>query len=176
MGSDLYLNYISFNNFFKTQNDVDFKVINYEYNPITNAFIVSFNAPPNPVELVDVNNYSIKQGETKLTVKYVEKIEERKAAIFLDNAAKDLMRKQGDKASSNLTYTITMHDINNRELDKHTITAINQFRELFVEQVHTRETIQPNATIIRKDIPLAKSPTPPKANGEYWMNPPLLKR
>jgi len=175
-GSDLYLNYISFNNFFKTQNDVDFKVINFEYNPIMNAFVVSFNAPPNPVELIDVTNYSINQGDDRLTVKYVEKIEERKAAIFLDDAARDLMRKQGDKSSSNLVYSISMHDINNRELDKHTVTAINQFRELFVEQVHIDGSTQPGTNMMRKDAPLAHSPTLPKTSEEYWMNPPLLKR
>jgi hypothetical protein len=175
-GSGLYLNYISFNNFFKTQNDVDFKVIDFEYNPITNVFVVSFNAPPNPVDLIDINNYLIKQGNAPLTVKYIEKIEERKAAIFLDESARSLMRKQDEKSSSNLTYTINIRDINNRELDKHTVTAINQFRELFVEEVHTSESTHSNITFIRKDIPLAKNPSLSNVNSNYWMNPPLLKR
>lgn len=171
-----YLNYISFNNVFKTQNDVDFKVIKFEYNPIMNAFVASLNAPPSPVELMDVANFSIRQANTPLNIKYVEKIEERKIALFVDEAARDLMRKQNDRVSSDLTYTMKLHDINNRELDKHTVPAINQFRELFVEQVHTRESIQPNAVVIRKDMPLISNPVLSKAGGEYWMNPPLLKR
>jgi len=175
-GANLYLNYISFNNFFKTQNDVDFKVIDFEYNPIMNAFVVSFNAPPNPVDLIDVGNYSIKQGEVVFGIKYVEKIEERKAAIFLDDAARDMMRKQNDKISSDLAYTMNLRDVNNRELDKHTVKAINQFRELFVEEVHANESLQPDAAVIRKDVPLIKNVIRSSAPGEYWMNPPLLKR
>jgi hypothetical protein len=175
-GSLLYLNYISFNNFFKTQNDVDFKMINFEYDPTMNAFVVSLNAPPNPADLVDLSKFSIKSGETPINIKHVEKIEERKIAIFLDDAARDIMRKENDKVSSNLTYKISIRDQNNRELDKHSVTPINQFRELFVEEVHPEGIIRSSIPVVRKDIPLANNPTQAKKTGEYWMNPPLLKR
>ncbi|MEI9919067.1 MAG: carboxypeptidase-like regulatory domain-containing protein [Bacteroidota bacterium] len=171
-----YLNYISFNNVFKTQNDVDFKVIKFEYNPIMNAFVVSFNAPPNPVDLADVNNFRLTHGDIPFNIKYIERIEERKAAIYVDGAARDIMRKQNDRLSSDLDYAIKLRDINNRELDRHTVPVISQFRELFVEQVHPSEAIQPNATVIRKDVPLVSNPAVSKADGNYWMNPPLLSR
>jgi hypothetical protein len=170
-----YLNYISFNNVFKTQNDVDFKVIKFEYNPIMNAFAVSFNAPPSQVELADVGNFNISQGDTRLNVKYVEKIEGYKYAIFIDDAGRELMRKQNDQVSSDLKYSMKLHDINNRLLDKHTVPMISQFRELFVEQVHIDQSIQSNAVVMRKDVPLINNPTL-KSSSDYWMNPPLLKR
>jgi len=172
----LYLNYISFNNFFKTQNDVDFKVIGLAYDQFKNAFVVSLNAIPSTVDLTDLENFSIEQGHKSLGIKYVEKIEDRKIAIYLDDASRDMMRKQDDKVSSDLKYRINIRDENNRELDKPTVAVINQFRELFVEQVNTHESIQPNATVIRKDLPLVSNPTLSKADGKYWMNPPLKKR
>jgi hypothetical protein len=171
-----YLNYISFNNVFKTQNDVDFKVIKFEYNPIMNAFVVSFNAPPNPVELKDVRNFNISHAKAPLNIKYVEKIEERKVAVYVDEAARDIMRQQNGQVSSNLEYAMKLHDVNNRQLDRHTVPMISQFRELFVEQVHANESIQRDAIVIRKDVPLVNNPILSTANGEYWMNPPFLKR
>lgn len=171
-----YLNYISFNNVFKTQNDVDFKVIKFEYNPVMNAFVVAFNAAPNPAELADVRNFNITQAGTRFNIKYVEKIEGYKYALFTDDAGREIMRKQNDLVSSNLDYSIKLHDINNRELDKHTVPLISQFRELFVEQIHPNASIQPSATVIRKDIPLVQNPTLSTTGGDYWMNPPLLKR
>ena len=175
-GDKFFLNYISFNNVFKTQNDVDFKVIKLEYNAIMNAFVVSLNAPPNPIELTDVANFSVRQGNTPFNIKYVEKIEDLKIAVFIDDAGRNMMIKQNNKVSSDLDYTIKLHDVNNRELDKHTVPIVDQFRELFVEQVHATGLMQPNATTMRKDIPLVNNPVASKINGQYWMNPPLLKK
>jgi hypothetical protein len=171
-----YLNYISFNNVFKTQNDVDFKVIKFEYNPIMNAFVVSFNAPPNPADLMEVANFNIRHSNVPFNVKYVEKIDERKVAVYVDDAGREIMRKLNDKVSSDLEYAMTLRDINNRELDKHTVPLISQFRELFVEQVHPSQGIEPTAVVMRKDIPLVNNPALSSANNQYWMNPPLLKR
>jgi hypothetical protein len=175
-GDKLYLNYISFNNIFKLQNDVDFKVIKMEYNPILNAFQASFNAPPNLEDLKTVSNYSIKLKGAPLVVTHIEKQEERKALIYLNDAGRDLMRQEGNNVSSNLEFSITLRDINNRLLDRHTVEAISQFRELFVEQVYTNKTTDQNSRFIRKDIPLVANPTRSKPEDEYWMNPPLLKR
>lgn len=175
-GKSLYLNYISFNNIFKLQNDVDFKVIKMDYNPIINAFEASFNAVPNAEDLKTVSNYSIKVRGNPLVITHVEKLDDRKAAIYLNDAGRDAMRQQGNTVSSNLEFAIKLRDVNNRLLDSHTVEAISQFRELFVEQVYSDKTFDPTARLMRKDIPLVANPTLSKTDTEYWMNPPLLKR
>jgi len=172
----MHLNYISFNNFFKTRNERDFRMIETTYDPSLNAFILSFNNDIDKSTALIKSNYEFKFENAPLEIHRVEPgYNSKQILVVLSNKEAGKFHKDAAELSSKLEFNVkNIRDIDNRELDKVTLNAVHQFRELFVQKMNPRkdETVISN---FQKDIPLSQNV--PEAidsrNVGYWMNTPL---
>jgi len=172
----MYLNYISFNNFFKVKNPLDFKVVDLVFNRSVFALRIEVNNNLAYVSQIDSTNFDVKIGESKMRIKEV--------SIYRKTI--DLMLEQNKKvdvweSKENLSNKIKLHfkditDVDGRELGKVTFITVNQFRELFVQKIHTSGFETEDSIFVDKTIPLSKnSPIPVKSGFNYFMNTPLKK-
>ena len=177
-GPVMYLNYISFANQFKTQNDTNFKVIEILYHKEKNAFVLDFNTVPEKTSVLDTSNYEFIIEDKLLTIRMVHMTGERQATLFLNDASGVLLSVYGDEISSKLKLrTKNIRDIDNRELDK-VSTSLFQFRELFVQKLFANKTPPSSLQFASKNIPLSNSSVDGalKENSNFWMNSPLKKK
>ncbi len=176
IGSYMYLNYISFNNVFKTRNDANFKLISMDYSKRLNALVLDFNMPPQRATAIDKKNYQFKIGNDELLIVKAYLETDRKVVLVLDDKYRLSFQNGFSEISSNLSFNIkNIHDLQNREVDQVTSNAINQFRELFVQRVSPgKEAFSSN--FIQTNKPLSQNvPTPSTDDNQFWMNSPLKK-
>ena len=176
MGPYMYLNYISFNNGFKTHNDTDFKVIEIEYSRDKKAFILDFNSIPEEKSVTDTSNYNFTLDDTKLVIREAQRTGERQVTLTLDESAAAFVKAYSDDLSASLSMsTKDIIDEKNRELDKASNAMVFQFREMFVQKVFPVKAAPADGEFIDKTVPLSKEAVSKNANrkDDYWMNSPL---
>jgi len=175
-GPSMYLNYISFNNFFKTHNEREFKVIDITFDRAKSAFLVKFNSKPDPVSALDTSNYDFRIGDEPIKVERVKLLDNTNALLFVDEKIGNTLEITIANSPSKLKFGITnVRDVDNRELDKVMNTTLYQFRELFVQKLNPHPAPHQPVEYIDRQKPLGASKISAVSDGSqgYWMNTPL---
>jgi len=171
----MYLNYISFSNVFKMPNPKDFAITDILYNSKKNVLFVTFNNPYSPDEVSKLSNYKVKIDNKKVDVKEVIfLLNKHKISLVLDDVSDFSKITNGD--SNRLMIDIkNLTDTEGRILGERTYLNYMQYREIFVQQVHTSWKEKPNS-VIDKFLPLKDNNISKSTETlEYWMNTPLMK-
>jgi hypothetical protein len=180
-GRFMYLNYISFNNYFKTHNEREFRVIDIIYDRQRNAVLLKFNSEPESVSVLNEQNYQVMLRNQSIPVIRVERSPGVKTDVFvyLDESVRGHLETVLRTSPSDLQFDIqNVRDIGNRELDKVTNTTLYQFRELFVQQLIPHPADAPRSASVDPNKPLGANPTVRVSDeyARYWMNTPLRKK
>jgi hypothetical protein len=180
VNTSMYLNYISFNNFFKVRNETDFKTTDVVLDRTLNAFVVSFNNIPEKTSVLNRDNYDFKMKGVKLLIREIKikNNSNKEAWIYLSDKERSRFDASADSVSADLTFDIkNIKDDHGRLLGEITFQEMNQFRELFVQKMMPVRDFPKNAIFIQKDVPLTQATLDPDhgEDGEYWMNSPLRK-
>jgi len=173
----MYLNYISFNNFFKVRNERDYRVIDMVYDQRTNCFIIDVNNNPDRVSSIIKRNYHFSFDDTALELKWIE-VNGKRIYVYLSEKEHARLLAGRNELGARLKMKIeNLRDMDNRELDKVTLTSVHQFRELFVQKMNEKEAAPGQALFLQKDKPLSRQAMEPVAAelSSYWMNSPLKK-
>ncbi|MRT94869.1 carboxypeptidase-like regulatory domain-containing protein [Ancylomarina sp. 16SWW S1-10-2] len=171
----MYLNYISFNNVFKIPNPKDFATKEIVYNLKNKSISVKFNNPYSPIGILRRSNYKVKIDNKKVRInKIVQDSINNKVHIILDNITDFPEIKENDSTRLKIDFK-NLTDIDGRKLNHRTYLTYNQYRELFVQQVHTNGK-EKSISFIDKFLPLKDNSTSEYIEPmEYWMNTPLKK-
>lgn len=179
----MYLNYITFNNFFEAKNGNYFKIDKSFFNPKKNTFTMYFN------RLIDFNsiepikrNFKIYYKGEKLTIVHVDFLDSNRILkIGIDTKTKEhinfLEESKNPNYSKFFTFDIAnIKDINGFKIDERASIKMNQYREFFVQEIFEQKEILLQKNFINKNVPLSKSLiTPLQLENNYWLNSPLKK-
>jgi hypothetical protein len=176
-GERMYLNYISFNNKFKVKSRDDFQIDDVTFDKNENAFYVRFNNTVDKRTIANSKNFRFIYKRKKLKINSVSLDDSKTVKISLINGAIPQGEELDEENMKELTYKIKkVTDISGRELNKKTFIKVNQFRELFVQEVFQHKELPDDLYFVNKIEPLAKS----KVNtgrllniSDYWINSPL---
>ena len=181
----MYLNYITFNNFFEATNGNYFKIDKTVFNSKQNAFKITFNRSIDLSSLKPFRrNFKIYFKDQKLKVIEVSPFDtdSRTVTVYIDEASINKIafekERQNPDYPSYFTFEIThIKDFNGYEIDKRTSIKMNQYREFFVQEVFENKRLPGQKNFIDKSLPLSKSMvTPLKLENNYWMNTPLKSK
>tara|TARA_R110002049_G_scaffold70344_3_gene181744 strand:- start:1037 stop:1588 length:552 start_codon:yes stop_codon:yes gene_type:complete len=180
----MYLNYITFNNFFEAKNGNYFKIDKTFYNSNTNSFRIYFNST------VDINsleplrrNFKIYYKGKKLQVSAANAFDasNRIFTLFIDQKSIENINFAEESKNANYSKFFTfdianIKDVNDFEIDERASIKMNQYREFFVQEIFEHKKLPLQKNFINKNVPLSKSiQTPLKLEENYWLNSPLKK-
>ncbi|WP_026775220.1 carboxypeptidase-like regulatory domain-containing protein [Polaribacter sp. Hel_I_88] len=180
----MYLNYITFNNFFEAKNGNYFKIDKALFDVNKNAFKIYFN------RTVDINsleplrrNFKIYYKGSKLKIMNVSAFDTSNSVFSIAIDKESIAEINFDEESKNpnyrnfFTFDITnIKDINGFEIDQRTSIKMNQYREFFVQEVFEQKALPLQKNFINKREPLFKATiTPLQLEENYWLNSPLKK-
>jgi len=176
----MYLNYITFNNFFEATNSNYLKVDKTLFNSQKNSFKVYFNRPIDN-NSIDKKNFKIYYKNEKLKVANISRFEgsSRIFSVSIDKKSIEKLTLEKEKKASNFAssfvFDITkVKDLNGYEINKRASLKINQCREFFVQETFENKEIPDQKNFINKKTSLSKSIiTPLKLKNNYWLNTPL---
>lgn len=180
----MYLNYISFNNFFEATNGNYFKVDKTMFNSKNNTFKISFNRRINMDYLEPVKrNFKIYYKGEKLKVTGISLFggDQKTVAVYIDKKSIEKINvnkeKQHPNYASYFTFDIkNLKDISGFEIDQRPSIKINQYRELFVQEIFEDKKLPLKQNFVNKNLPLSKTQiTPINFKDDYWINSPLKK-
>ena len=176
----MYLNYITFNNFFEAYSGEYFKLIKTYYNPKQQSFEMHFN------RLVALNsihkrNFKIYYKNKRLKVLDIIPIEGSTRIFNVVIDEKSFNEVILKKENVNLIYSpylkldiTNIKDLNGFEINKRPSLKINQYREFFVQETFEQKELPIQQNFIDKNSPLSKSLiTPLELENNYWINTPL---
>ena len=177
----MYLNYISFHNFFEAKSKMIFVTKDAIFDEKKLAIKIIFNR--------EVDIRSIKSIKRKVSLKYkgeelkVDRIEalnrkNKKFLLYLDPKHKNILK---DKKRFNFYNYFefkleNIKDVNGYKINKEVVIKFNQYREMFVQEVFESKQLPSNITFVNKIKPLSKSKiTETIFENDYWVNSPLKK-
>ena len=173
----MYLNYISFNNYFKVADRQSFEIKDITFDRDDNSFYVSFT---NPVKLEtqgSSKDFRFLYKKRKLSIDNIELIEPKKIRVKLVKGTLPTAEiEDGADAMKHVTYRIkNLRDVSNKKLGKKQTVTANQFRELFVQEVFPVKPLPQNINYINKQRPLPKYRREDSDTfiAKYWLNTPL---
>ncbi len=180
IGKKMYLNYITFNNKFQAGSDHYFKIKNIDFNVEEMYFDVYFNNE------LDKNTIDPFYKKIKVTYTYKEHKVKVKEVLVLDDRLRVVIDKQQllslpDFKLENLAEVIRLKiknvkDTNGKVLNEIPKVSLNQYREVFVQEVFPSKTIEGDVKLMNKNAPLSTSPINLfKNKDKYWVNTPLKK-
>ncbi len=175
-GKHMFLNYISFNNFFQIRSKDDFKVTDITFDGILNAVYVTFNNAVNKSSVANAKNFKFIYKKRKLPISKITLSEPNVVMVHLVKGAIATKDAADEAALNAIKYKIkNITDTSNRQLNKTTFIDVNQFRELFVQQVFPNKKIPiQNMHLVNKGAPLFHSQVnKSKGTSKYWVNSPL---
>ncbi len=176
-GDRMYLNYISFNNKFKVKSRDDFQIDDVSFDQGENAFFVRFNNTVDKRTIANSKNFRFIYKRKKLKVNSVTLEDSKTVKISLINGAIPSGSPITEESMKDLTYKIKkVTDITGRGLNKKTFIRVNQFRELFVQEVFQNKTLPDNLYFVNKSEKLSESlinKDKLKNISDYWVNSPL---
>jgi hypothetical protein len=178
----MYLNYITFNNFFEATNGNYFKIDEAVFNTSRNGFKISFS------KLINLNslepfrrNFKIYFKDEKLRISNVSALDQRTVLIALEKESIEKINLKKDLENPNYAnyykFDITnIKDINGFKIDDRPSLKMNQYREFFVQEVFENKKIPLQKNFVDKNLPLEKTTiTPAEFKDAYWLNSPLKK-
>lgn len=172
----MYLNYISFNNAFRLNNDTNFKVIDIQYSKPLGAFTLDFNNVPNKAAAMDTANYKFYLHDKRIGIIGTQFVGDRRILLFPEQEVRNAFSRNSELMTSALRFNVTnVRDVDNRPLDVSDNSTIFQFRELFVQQVLPEQRRSGSTQVIPKDRPLSTNAAQHRPDLEFWMNTPLKK-
>jgi hypothetical protein len=178
----MYLNYITFNNFFEATNGNYFKIDKTVFNAKNSGFKITFNRQLDVSSIKPVRrNFKIYYKGQKLKIIDVRPLDtdNRTVNVYIDkNSIQKLdfdKEKQNPSYASYFTFEITnIIDLKGYEIDKRASIKMNQYREFFVQEVFESKRLPIQKNFVDKNSPLSKSIiTSLKLENDYWMNTPL---
>ncbi len=192
IGEKMYLNYITFNNRFQVKSDDHFKVKHKSLNVkdlyLANKFFdvediffdVYFSRE------VDENTISPVNKKFKVTYSYRDlKVEVKNVLVFDDHARVYIDKKQlfslPNFNKDTFPEEIRLHIKNIKDLDGNVINktpkiTLNQYREMFVQEVFPDKKLPRDVQAMNKYTPLSTSEINEfSKKNEYWLNTPLKK-
>jgi hypothetical protein len=178
----MYLNYITFNNFFEATNGNYFKIDKTIFNPKQNTFKISFNRQVDISSIMPIKrNFKIYFRNEKLKIIDISTFDtdNRTIRVYIDK--KSIAKINFENEKDNLNYAsyfrfdiTNIKDFNGYEIDKRASIKMNQYREFFVQEVFENKKIPVLKNFIDKNLPLSKSKTTVlKLENNYWLNTPL---
>ena len=181
----MYLNYISFNNFFEATSGNYFKIDKTLFNAKYNTFKIFFNRELNVNTLEPYSrNFKIYYKGKKLKITNISIYNNNKRIVIVSIDKLSIQKINFDNETNNsnygsyFTFDITkVKDINGFEIDKRSSIKMNQYREFFVQEIfkNKRPPIQKN--FIDKSLPLSKSIIYDlNIENNYWINTPLKSK
>jgi hypothetical protein len=176
----MYLNYITFNNFFEATNGNYFKIDKTFFNSKQKTFKIYFNRNV-ALTSIDKRNFKIYYKNEKLKVTAVSSFEGslRVFNIFIDEKSIDKINFKNEKDNPRYTsyfkFDITkLKDLNGYEIDERASIKINQYREFFVQETFENKNAPQQNEFIDKNTPLSKAKiTNLQLEHDYWLNTPL---
>tara|TARA_R110001592_G_scaffold105280_5_gene295992 strand:- start:1156 stop:2784 length:1629 start_codon:yes stop_codon:yes gene_type:complete len=176
----MYLNYITFNNFFEATNGNYFKIDKTFFNSKQKVFKIYFNRPVE-IETINKRNFKIYYKNERLKVTEVSSLEGsyRVFNIFVDEKSIAKINfeteKQNQNYNSYFTFDVTkVKDLNGYEIDERASIKMNQYREFFVQETFENKAFTDKENFIDKDAPLSKTNiTTLQLEHDYWLNTPL---
>ncbi len=171
----MYLNYISFNNFFKSRKD-NFKVIDVALDRGENYFIVTFNRLPEKTSALRPENYIFKLDKKTFTIDRIElsQSNDREVYVIFDKQDFNLSEKAAVLAKKLQFKFKNIKDDKGNLINEEQYKPVNQFRELFFQKLD-----QPNdhfeGPFISKELPINENEIDSALvnASAYWMNTPL---
>lgn len=180
----MYLNYISFNNYFEATNGNYFKIDKTIFNSQKSTFQIYFNRQININTLEPARrNFKIYYKGKKLKVIGASIFDNNKRTVIVSVDKNSIAKMNFDKERQNpnyasyFTFDITnIKDINGFEIDKRASIKLNQYRELFVQEIFKNKKLPLKVNFVDKSLPLSKTLiTPVNFKDAYWINSPLKK-
>jgi len=180
----MYLNYISFNNFFEATNGNYFKVDKTIYNSKNNVFKISFNRQINADYIEPVSrNFKIYYKGMKLKIAGINlsKNNTRTVELYIDQKSAQKIDFDKEKENPNYANYFTfeiknLKDINGFKINLRPSIKLNQYRELFVQEVFENKNLPQDMNFVDKNSPLSKTIiTNKNFKDSYWINSPLKK-
>ena len=167
-----YLNYITFNNYFKVKSEDYFKVEEINYDLERSCFYFYFNEKIEAPLVKNVDKYIkffIDQKEIKILS--IQLTEPKVLKIKIDSNIdidKSIFNKE-------ITYEIKhLKDVHGRVINKPEEVLADQFREFFVQEVFPNKSIEMDKEFVKKNAPLTQSRSHALEGKDiYWINTPL---
>ena len=192
IGEKMYLNYITFNNRFQVKSDDYFKVkekklnvkdlyFNNEYFYVEDVFYdVYFNRKVDEASIAPIHKkfkatYSYK--EEKVAIKDVVVLDNR-VRVYLDKKQLFSLPNFNEKTfPDEIRLKIkNIKDVDGNVLNKTPDIKLNQYREMFVQEVFPEKDLPEDVKVMNKHTPLATSEINEfERKNEYWLNTPLKK-
>ena len=178
----MYLNYITFNNFFEANNGNYFKMNTASFNTKTNSIKIFFNRDVllNSLEPIK-RNFKIYYKDVQLKVLSVSPFNgnNKIVCIYIDKDAAVLINAEKEKKNS--TYASyfkfnieNIKDLNGFKINERASLKMNQYREFFVQETFVNKKLPLKQNFIDKSMPLSNSLiTPLNLENHYWLNTPL---
>lgn len=181
----MYLNYITFNNFFEAHNGHYFKMDKAVFNAQKSGFKISFNRPIDFSSLEPFRrNFKIYYKNERLKITGISTFgnDKRTFTVFIDEKSKEKINLKQERENPNYANYFTfdiqnIKDINGFKINERTSLKMNQYREFFVQEVFENKRLPLQKNFIDKRLPLSKSLiTPLQIENDYWMNTPLKSK
>ena len=181
----MYLNYITFNNFFEVNNGNYFKIDKTIFKPKKNEFIISFNRQ---IDISSIEpfrkNFKMFYRNQKLKIIDVHVFDTNSRTVTVHIDKKSLEKINFKKEKNNPDYGSyfsfeieNLKDLNGFKINERASIRMNQYREFFVQEVFENKKLPLNKDFIDKSLPLSKSKiTSLKLENNYWMNTPLKSK
>lgn len=176
----MYLDYISFNNFFKANHGNYFKIDETIFNVNSSVFKIVFNRPIYPISLNPFKKkFKIYYKGKKLNVKQINLYNTRTVLVHIDKESKEEINfykeKQDPNYATHFKFDITnIKDINGFKINERLSIKMNQYREFFVQEIFENKRLPIQKDFIDKSKPLSRSIILPlKLENNYWLNTPL---
>lgn len=169
----MYLNYLSFNNAFKITDENSFKTTSVYLKDLLDVVYVNFNNPVNE-STIKKKNFKLFYMNMKLPVNSVELVNNKTIKIHLkSNTFKKYVINHGAQITFEAKNVL---DTSNRKLDEQLFLDVNQFREVFVQEVFPKKQPVLGLEYINKSKPLSQGRlNKTDDNLKYWLNTPLKK-
>lgn len=177
--SRMYLNYISFNNFFKSKSSDGLLVTDVVYDRAINAFVVTFNHPPLRSSATEKSNYDFRFDSAPMLIGDVEVIEKNnnQVKIHITNARDFNLGLKPEELKRRFSADFKgIQDAAGNMVNEIKYKQVSQFRELFIQKLDTVSSGEWQGVFVVKNSPLINSPvdTTELTNAsQYWMNSPL---
>jgi hypothetical protein len=181
----MYLNYITFNNFFEAYNGHYFKIDKSVFNAKESGFKISFNRQIDLGSLEPFRrNFKISYKNHRLNIIGVSsfKTDKRTVTVFIDEESKEKINvkkeRENPRFANYFTFDIkNIKDINGFKINERASLKMNQYREFFVQEIFENKRLPLQKNFIDKSLPLSQSViTPLKIENDYWMNTPLKSK
>lgn len=171
----MYLNYLSFNNAFKVKDKESFETTSFSLTTSQDLVSLRVNNLIS-VSTLKKKNFKVYHGKTELPIESIGWVEGAEIQIKINLKKDTFKRYKIDNESAITIVTKNVLDTSNRKLDEPLFLDINQFREVFVQEVFPNKQPIPGLEYSMKSQPLSQGPLNKNdAISKYWLNTPLKK-